>query len=375
MNIKKFIVLVLCFSVANGMEQKSLSVEYAYSLRANGKGWREKNGNIFWRQEDKVFCKKKDDSLFISLFDGHGGEAVSQELKKNFYTYFEKSTGASSDRLKDSFEKADNEIPIADDFNYVGSTALVAVLERINSGDCSLTVAHVGDSRAVLECRGKVSFATEDHSCHNKDEQKRVNLSGGQFNYQNGSLRVGDTGLEVTRTIGDKMLRGNLVISTPDISEKIILTPDNKFIVFASDGIWSCISNKEAIAIVSQAMDQTVEELRELYPDQVFVVHEGNTLKDEPDQVEEFSSDQNEHLGLAARALRDEAVKRGSKDNIAAIIIKLEWGNSEPIILASPKEDSLWLCQLSKRKYLIGVSSVAFFVLSAFLYCVYKNKN
>jgi serine/threonine protein phosphatase PrpC len=57
-------------------------------------------------------------------------------------------------------------------------------------------------------------------------------------------------GLAMSRSLGDSVAATVGVIPDPDIQEHR-LTPDDKFLIIASDGIWELISNEKAVSIVS----------------------------------------------------------------------------------------------------------------------------
>jgi serine/threonine protein phosphatase PrpC len=62
-------------------------------------------------------------------------------------------------------------------------------------------------------------------------------------------------GLAMSRSIGDGIAAKVGVIATPEIFEHR-LTPNDKFLIIASDGIWEFISNETAVNIVSTYWSQ-----------------------------------------------------------------------------------------------------------------------
>merc|ERR1712137_1319031 len=83
----------------------------------------------------------------------------------------------------------------------------------------SLTVAWVGDSRAVLSRRGRAICLTNDHKASRDDEKSRVRKAGGTVDR---SGRVGGT-LAVSRSFGDFMHKG---FSTRDLLALKSVGPD-----------------------------------------------------------------------------------------------------------------------------------------------------
>lgn len=71
--------------------------------------------------------------------------------------------------------------------------------------------------------------------------QERVQAAGGTV-LNNSGLRVMGI-LQCTRAIGDKDLRQYGVIPTPDVLS-IPRTPEDEFLVLATDGLWDVVSNE-----------------------------------------------------------------------------------------------------------------------------------
>ena len=58
-------------------------------------------------------------------------------------------------------------------------------------------------------------------------------------------------GLAMARSIGDHLVKPIGVIAQPEVKTRV-LTPEDKFIVMASDGVWEFIESKPAITIVNE---------------------------------------------------------------------------------------------------------------------------
>lgn len=150
------------------------------------------------------------------------------------------------------------------DVESSGST-LVSCLIRGNL----LLCANVGDSRAVLgrmtESGMEAVALSVDQKPDLPREAHRIKSFGGIVEaFKNvkgepeGPLRIWDPhtqppvpGLAMTRSIGDKIASSIGLIYKPKITETR-LTPDDKFIILASDGIWEFISNQKAVEIVEK---------------------------------------------------------------------------------------------------------------------------
>jgi serine/threonine protein phosphatase PrpC len=141
------------------------------------------------------------------------------------------------------------------DVNLSGSTA-VTTLIRENKLIC----ANLGDPGAVIgRLHGNQWEAipqTIDHKPTDPSEHARVTKAGGVIspvkNYAGESIgppRVWvknsyppTPGLAMTRSLGDLVGSWAGVIATPEITEHT-LTPDDKFVILASDGVWEFLSN------------------------------------------------------------------------------------------------------------------------------------
>lgn len=119
-----------------------------------------------------------------------------------------------------------------------------------------------------------------DHKPNCKDERMRIENSGGCVVWA-GTWRVGGV-LAVSRAFGDKPLK-RYVIATPDVREET-LGPDDEFIILASDGLWDVVSNQDAVNLVRDVRD--------------------------PEK--------------AAKKLAEEAMSRGSNDNVSAIVVRFK---------------------------------------------------
>ena len=99
-----------------------------------------------------------------------------------------------------------------------GTTAVVGILQ-----DNQLTVANVGDSRALGILDGKITPLSQDHKPSLKRERERIRRAGGYVydGYVYG--KGGGHGLALTRSFGDLLAHHNNVVSAaPDIKTFIV---------------------------------------------------------------------------------------------------------------------------------------------------------
>jgi serine/threonine protein phosphatase PrpC len=162
-----------------------------------------------------------------------------------------------------------------------GSTGICMVIENNR-----IVVANTGDCRAVMYRGGQCVVLSKDHKPTDPAEMKRIE--------DNGGLIIGDRlqgELAVSRAFGDyryKIDERSLLICEPDINP-IDLTPDIEFIIVACDGLYETFSNEEVIEYVKKALEDDKSDIKAI-----------------------------------AKALADEAIDRGSGDNITVIIIKFD---------------------------------------------------
>ncbi|XP_024037571.1 protein kinase and PP2C-like domain-containing protein isoform X2 [Citrus clementina] len=227
----------------------------------------------------------------FGIFDGHRGSAAAEFSARALPGFLQNlgSTTRPTDALLEAFIRTDvtfrNELDslrkskrvVQKDW-HPGCTAIAALIVRNR-----LFVANAGDCRAIL-CRGGHPFAlSRDHVASCLAERERVVSAGGNVNWQVDTWRVGPPALQVTRSIGDDDLKP-AVTAEPEITETI-MTPEDEYLVMASDGLWDVVSHVEAVGIIK------------------------DTVK-EP--------------GMCSKRLATEAAERGSKDNITVIVVFLQ---------------------------------------------------
>ena len=106
---------------------------------------------------------------------------------------------------------------------------------------------------------------------------------------QDSPLRCYPGGLSLSRSIGDVTLKYHpkkVVVGDPEVVQQRI-SPDDRFILLACDGIWDVMTNERAVAIASKA------------------------IKNKED---------------AARAVVRQAYALGSTDNMTAVVVHLAAG-------------------------------------------------
>mmetsp|Transcript_11935 Transcript_11935/g.17817 ORF Transcript_11935/g.17817 Transcript_11935/m.17817 type:complete len:379 (-) Transcript_11935:243-1379(-) len=211
-------------------------------------------------------------SLLFVVMDGHGeaGDKVAQVFKRDMApTVFSHSKWATDieTALRDSINKIELEM-LSDsyvDSDFSGST-MVAACVRGNT----ITIANVGDSRAVLGIENKdgtySSLALSiDHKPDVPLEKERIIKSGGRVfavEYEDGMdgpprVWLGHMdvpGLAMSRSLGDKVAHTAGVSSEPDFTSMELDPNDGHcMLLIATDGLWEFMSNDECVEITAAA--------------------------------------------------------------------------------------------------------------------------
>ena len=232
-------------------------------------------------------------TALFAVYDGHGqgGELVSQFALHEIQRRLAKHPDFPSDQsFLETFRAVDEALrhePLIEPL-YAGTTACVVLLQ-----DRTLTIANVGDSRAVLARRrprksstntsspagvpGLMGLGgppmeseflalplTEDQNPDLPDEFTRISNAGGYVTASPGpglSARVWldatctQIGLAMARSIGDHSVSPVGVIADPVVT-RYELDDSDDFLVLASDGVWEFLESQEAVDIVAQNLDR-----------------------------------------------------------------------------------------------------------------------
>jgi serine/threonine protein phosphatase PrpC len=167
-----------------------------------------------------------------------------------------------------------------------GSCAVVCLWLR---DEKKLVLGNLGDSRAVICRKGKAVALTNDHRPTASGETERIISKSGSIPPNGRLFNI----FSISRALGDKDFKigplEGILSAEPDVFE-VSLTSSDYFIILASDGFWDVISNDEAIVL-------TV-----LY----------------------FSRFSVYNLGKVTKELVNEAVRRGSLDDITVLLLLLQ---------------------------------------------------
>ncbi|MCO5613231.1 hypothetical protein L7F22_067507 [Adiantum nelumboides] len=224
----------------------------------------------------------------IGIYDGHGGPEVSRFITNHLFPkiegFTEEAGGMSAKVLKQAFSATEEEFLGLADKNWhskpriasVGSCCLVGVVS-----ENTLYTANLGDSRVVLGTvrQGKVEpvrLSTKKHNAGNVEVREELKAQHPDHDshivvLKQGVWRVKGI-IQVSRSIGDvclkkpeynkdpRIARGGLSVSfkkpvlsaEPSLQERK-LYPEDRFLIFASDGLWEHVSDQKAVDIVQKS--------------------------------------------------------------------------------------------------------------------------
>uniref|UniRef100_A0A0E0LLB0 protein-serine/threonine phosphatase n=1 Tax=Oryza punctata TaxID=4537 RepID=A0A0E0LLB0_ORYPU len=229
----------------------------------------------------------------FAVFDGHSGADVATYLREHLFDNILREPGFWTDTMaaiRRAYHRTDRKVlrttteTEEDDGEERrrrgGSTAVTAIL--INGE--TLVVANVGDSRAVACDRaGRARQLSVDHEPLR--ERDAVESRGGFVTEIHGDVPRVDAQLAMSRAFGDQQIKEH-ISSDPDVTiEDVGGDGDGgtEFVVLASDGVWTVMSNQEAVDAVRGTADAR----------------------------------------KAAAEVVGEALDRGSKDDIACVVVRL----------------------------------------------------
>jgi len=242
------------------------------------------------------------DSAFFGIFDGHSGSAcskfVSDVLPKNIDKVTQFSEGDVSTVVMDT----DQEFLDSESFRTRddGSAGIFTIATFDSStGKYKLLNANIGDSRTVLAVKQlDGSFlsipCTFDHKPTNDEERRRIEEAGGYVQMS----RV-DGQLALSRAFGDRMLK---TLHLPPEKRKVTSKPEillndatsDDYLFLACDGIYEgdVFTRELVIKYISDQLKQT------------------------------------DDLAVISGAVLDECLRRGSRDNMSAMIIQFTDGTT-----------------------------------------------
>jgi len=242
------------------------------------------------------------DSAFFGIFDGHSGMAcskfISEVIPKNLDKIPQFTEAEVSTVVMDTDQEfLDSEAYRTRDDGSAGIFTIVTY--DSNAAKYHLLNANIGDSRTVLaQKQTDGSFlsisCTFDHKPTNDEERRRIEEAGGHVQMS----RV-DGQLALSRAFGDRMLK---TLHLPPEKRKVTSKPEiimneatgDDYLFLACDGIYEgdVFTRELVIKYISDQLKQT------------------------------------DDLAIISGAVLDECLRRGSRDNMSAMIIQFTDGTS-----------------------------------------------
>lgn len=234
--------------------------------------------------EDHSLVETGAAATFVGVYDGHGGAEAARFISDHLFAHLirlAQENGTISENVVRSAFAATEEgfLTLVRRTHFikpliaaVGSCCLVGVIWR-----GTLYVANLGDSRAVIGRLGRSNKIvaeplTRDHNA-SMEEVRHELISRHPDDSQivvlkHGVWRIKGI-IQVSRTIGDAYLKRREFALDPSITRfrlseplrRPVLTaepsiytralhPQDKFIIFASDGLWEHLTNQQAVEII-----------------------------------------------------------------------------------------------------------------------------
>lgn len=303
----------LIYSAASSSAAAETPVFLGYSWGVSQRQGRRPSMEDFYTA--RIMPSRKSDT-FLSIFDGHGGKAAAKKAAE-LLPLLITSTPLERGQFQSVEAYEELEEIFKNQKENSGTTAVSVYIKKNDDAESTspyiLEVAWTGDSRAIYVRKdGSIAFETTDHKPTDVSENKRIKDAGGFLMMGRVVNEKLDKALAVTRAIGDYGIKQETkgIVATPEV-RKLNVFPRHHFMILASDGVWDVIDNEEAVKIVQDALKNIAPPSPDNVPNET-ALEAGSS----------FSTIQ------AARALRDAAYNRGSKDNVSAMIIEFQWSDS-----------------------------------------------
>lgn len=241
--------------------------------------------------EDAHIAFLRDDWAFFGVFDGHAGDKCSAYLEEEWHRVLtEEKMPISDERLKEIALEIDLKFWKSGTDGGSTGTFFVATLK---GQTVHLQVGNVGDSRVLASKGGECQELTVDHKPNDPQEMRRIIECGGRVE----NNRV-DGSLAVSRAFGDSDYKNGpgdqlnqKVIALADVTHCELTLGSDDFALLACDGVFEGDFSNEQV--IEYAKAQLAE---------------------------------NQDLSVVSGNVCEEAIARGSKDNISCMIVQFKNG-------------------------------------------------
>lgn len=202
------------------------------------------------KQEDRYFVYKDEIQskyMIIGVFDGHGGEEVSESLKKImlFSLKIYLDWCIKNDKGKINLEYLKNLFFDINEYLFLSKLRSGAVCALAIIFKNKIITLHVGDCKVLIfDENGNVMFETNDHTCFNTYEKNRLIKNFGQNividNRVSGILAP-------TRAFGDFDLPDLDAIKPEPEINVVPITKQVKYLIVGSDGLFDHVDENSNI--------------------------------------------------------------------------------------------------------------------------------
>lgn len=221
---------------------------------------------------------------FVGVYDGHGGSDAARFVNQHLYGHLQRMVVAGEPLSEDLIRRAfllteqgfqshvARTVRQRPQIAGTGCCALVGVL----APGGTLFVASLGDSRAVLgTASGEALELSQEHNASHQEVRAELQAQHPEdpdvVVFKNGVWRVKGI-IQVSRSFGDfylklpdfatpevlqarfrlpEPLRRPVLSAVPHIRRRDV-QPQDRFVVFASDGLWEQLSNEQVVAMVQR---------------------------------------------------------------------------------------------------------------------------
>jgi protein phosphatase 1L len=189
--------------------------------------------------EDRFVVGEIPGGALYAVFDGHAGAGVADHACTTVLESARKGFSSSASLEPWGSIFGDLDLDVAG----CGSTATVVIYRFPR-----LSIAWVGDSRALLVRSSGHRALTRAHRADRADERDRVLSAGAELRGPYVLDPLTSRGLMITRSLGDRDLRRIGIISEPEIAS-FTLTPEDIGFVLATDGLWDVVPDEDVAAL------------------------------------------------------------------------------------------------------------------------------
>ncbi|KAK6269662.1 hypothetical protein POUND7_006767 [Theobroma cacao] len=241
--------------------------------------------------EDHSQVETGKEATFVGVYDGHGGPDASRFISHHLFQNLIRLARANGATISDDILRS--AVSATEDgfltlvrrtcgikplMAAIGSCCLVGVMWK-----GTLYIANLGDSRAVIGHLVRSNKIGRSNTIVAEQLTRDHNVSIEEVRQELRSLHPDDSDIvvmkygvwrvkgviQVSRSIGDAYLKRPELSPHPSyprflLSEPIrrpvltaepsmctrVLQPSDKFLIFASDGLWKCLTNQQAVEIV-----------------------------------------------------------------------------------------------------------------------------